>query len=57
MVDDDRPFAGRWRSWPWRSSRHHPWVEFGIFAAALALSIALWLWQRAVYWKKLSSPG
>ena len=33
------------------------WVEFGIFAAALALSIALWLWQRAVYWKKLSSPG
>ncbi len=33
------------------------WVEFGIFAAALALSIALWMWQRAVYIRKLSSPG
>ncbi len=32
-------------------------IEFAVFAAALSLSIALWLWQRCVYGNRVSAPG
>lgn len=32
-------------------------LEFAVFAAALAVSIALWIIQRRTYWPRVSAPG
>lgn len=32
-------------------------IEFAAFAGALGVSMVLWLWQRAVYWPRVSAPG
>ncbi|MEL6662347.1 MAG: hypothetical protein AAFR33_05025 [Pseudomonadota bacterium] len=31
--------------------------EMAVFAVTLAVSIALWIWQRRTYWPRVSAPG
>ncbi len=49
--------------WVVRAARPEPslhplfWIEFTAFAGALAVSIILWLVQRAIYGPRVSAPG